>query len=155
MYDSLHFLLPNSSLDKVLPKSENSISALSSTFPMWNEWSFPGADQNMTSVFYKLTSVQSAVPNLHCGSMINFTSSWVALQEQSHMHAAVPGWLLPWLLPCLWSSKTFPDVRKFILTTASEFRAASLIMAAQARLTKTGPIVQACFCTWVMRSGVR
>ena len=117
---------------------------------------FPGEDQNMTSVFYKLTAVQSTVPNLHCVSMINFTSSWVALPEQSYMRAAVPGWLLPWPLPYLWSSKTFPDVRKFILTTASKkFHAASLIMAAQARLTKTGPIVQGCFHTWVMRRGVR
>lgn len=60
---------------------------------------------------------------------------------QSHIHAAVPGWLLPWPLPYLRSLKTFPDVRKFILTTASKVHTASLIMAAQARLTKTGPIV--------------
>lgn len=115
--------------------------------------SFPGADQNMTSAFSKLTSEQSTVPNLHCVSMINFTSSRVALPEQSYMRAAVPGWLLPWPLPYLWSSKTFPDVRKCILTTASKFHAASFIMAAQARLTKTGPVVQGCFHTWVMRRG--
>ena len=42
VHDSLHFLLPSWSLDKVLPESENSLSALNSVFPMWNVWSgFP------------------------------------------------------------------------------------------------------------------
>lgn len=77
---------------------------------------FPSAYQNMTSAFYVLTSVLSIVPNLHCSSMIIFTSSWVVFQAQSHtqshMHRVVPGGLLPWLLSYLWGFKDFPRCQK-------------------------------------------
>lgn len=80
VHDSLHFLLPIWSLDKVLTESENLLSALSSVFPTWNVWSFPSADQNMTSLFYRLTSVQSTVPvSLPPG--LHFQSKVICMQQ--------------------------------------------------------------------------
>lgn len=85
---------------------------------------------------YDCTIRRAYISPENCAS---FTSSWAALLEQLRMPQFLDGYSL-WPLPCLQHLKTLPDVRKFILTTASKFRAASFIMAARARLTKTGPM---------------